>query len=65
MHTSVTMRTNIDLDDALLAEVMREGAFATKKDAVHAALRAFLRLSQRDMFGKVESVGDLDAMRID
>lgn len=32
-------RTNIDLDDALVAEVMRRYAVSTKKEAVDLALR--------------------------
>ncbi len=32
-------RTNIDLDDALVAEVMRRFDVTTKKDAVHLALQ--------------------------
>lgn len=31
-------RTNIDIDDALVAEVMRRHHLKTKKDAVHLAL---------------------------
>ena len=37
------MRTNIDIDDALLAAAMRAGPFSTKKDAVEAGLRLLAR----------------------
>jgi Arc/MetJ family transcription regulator len=33
------MRTNIDLDDALVAEVMRRYRVKSKREAVHLALR--------------------------
>jgi antitoxin ParD1/3/4 len=37
------MRTNIDIDDALMAEAMKAGPFQTKKDAVEAGLRLLAR----------------------
>jgi antitoxin ParD1/3/4 len=37
------MRTNIDIDDALLAEAMKAGPFTTKKDAVEAGLKLLAR----------------------
>ena len=37
------MRTNIDIDDALMAEAMKAGPFTTKKDAVEAGLRLLAR----------------------
>jgi antitoxin ParD1/3/4 len=37
------MRTNIDIDDALLEAAMRAGPFSTKKDAVEAGLRLLAR----------------------
>jgi antitoxin ParD1/3/4 len=37
------MRTNIDIDDALLEAAMRSGPFSTKKDAVEAGLRLLAR----------------------
>jgi Arc/MetJ family transcription regulator len=36
------MRTNIVLDDALVAEAMRLGKLATKREAVEVALRDFV-----------------------
>jgi Arc/MetJ family transcription regulator len=64
------MRTNIDIDDALIAKVMKDGGFATKKEAVHAALEALARQqAQRekllDLRGKLHWDGDLEAMRLD
>ncbi len=37
------MRTNIDIDDALLAEAMKAGPYKTKKDAVEAGLKLLAR----------------------
>jgi Arc/MetJ family transcription regulator len=37
------MRTNIVIDDHLLAEAMRAGPFKTKKDAVEAGLKLLAR----------------------
>ncbi len=37
------MRTNIEIDDALLADAMKAGPYKTKKDAVEAGLRLLAR----------------------
>ena len=37
------MRTNIDIDDAVLDAAMKAGPFKTKKDAVEAGLKAIAR----------------------
>jgi Arc/MetJ family transcription regulator len=37
------MRTNIDIDDALMDAAMKAGPFSTKKDAVEAGLRLLAR----------------------
>lgn len=37
------MRTNIDIDDELMAEAMKAGPFQTKKEAVEAGLRLLAR----------------------
>ncbi|MCO7218218.1 type II toxin-antitoxin system VapB family antitoxin [Klenkia sp. PcliD-1-E] len=60
-------RTNIDLDDALVAEVMRRFDVSTKKDAVDLALRRLVGSpvtadTLRDLRGSGWS-GDLEAMR--
>jgi len=61
------MRTNIDIDDELLAEAAKVFGTTTKKATVEAALeRAVRRRRQRrilELEGKVEWVGDLDEMR--
>lgn len=61
------MRTNIDIDDDLLADVMERSQAKTKKEAVEMALQAYRRmLAQRDLVelrGKVKWEGDLDEIR--
>lgn len=37
------MRTNIDIDDALMAKALEAGPFKTKKEAVEAGLRLLAR----------------------
>lgn len=62
------MRTNIDLDDELIDEVMRKTGLPTKKAAVDAALRELLRTHRlRTALKELEGMGwegDLDAMRL-
>jgi Arc/MetJ family transcription regulator len=41
------MRTNIDLDDDLMAEAFRLTAASTKKDLVHLALRELVERRRR------------------
>ncbi|WP_112381560.1 type II toxin-antitoxin system VapB family antitoxin [Sphingomonas carotinifaciens] len=63
------MRTNIEIDDALMAEAMEATGARTKKEAVEAALRQLVQLKRqagiRELRGKIEWIGDLDAMRRD
>jgi len=62
------MRTNIDIDDKLLAELMKLTGARTKKEAIDNALRTQLRQMKaakaiRALYGKLKWEGDLDAMR--
>jgi Arc/MetJ family transcription regulator len=61
------MRTNIEIDDRLLAEAMKATGLKTKKAAVDEALRRLVRQYRqrraiKDMIG-LGWDGDLDAMR--
>ena len=62
-------RTNIELDDDLVAEVMRRYGVSTKKDAVDLALRRLVGVPlSRDFLLGLEGVGwagDLNTMRDD
>lgn len=61
------MRTNIEIDDHLLAEAMRLAGTATKRATVEAGLAALVRRHRirrvRELRGTVDWTGDLDAMR--
>ena len=61
------MRTNIDIDDALMAEVMRITGKRTKRDAIHDAMARLVELDRqttiRDLRGTIAWDGDLDDMR--
>jgi Arc/MetJ family transcription regulator len=61
------MRTNIDIDDELLASAMRATGLPTKRATVEAGLRLLVRLKgQVDALDDLAGLGweaDLDAMR--
>jgi Arc/MetJ family transcription regulator len=61
------MRTNIDIDDTLMAEAVRATGAKTKKAAVEAGLRLLVRLAaQRRAVEDMKGLGwdgDLDASR--
>ena len=63
------MRTNIVIDDKLMADAMRLTGLKTKKEAVELGLRTLLRLHQQEEIrrfrGKLDWQGDLNAMRTD
>jgi Arc/MetJ family transcription regulator len=61
------MRTNIEIDDALMREAIELSGLPTKKAVVEAALRALIRrLRQKEILelaGKVHWSGNLDESR--
>jgi Arc/MetJ family transcription regulator len=61
------MRTNIDIDEKLIAEAMKLMGTRTKKETVDKALQAQVaikrQVSVRSLKGKVDWQGDLDAWR--
>lgn len=61
------MRTNIDIDDALMAEAQKACGHATKKQTVEEALRLMIRLRRQRgfsvAFGKYRWRGDLAESR--
>ena len=63
------MRTNIVIDDALMAETLKATGLKTKREAVELGLRTLLRLERqaeiREFRGKLNWSGDLNAMRTD
>jgi len=63
------MRTNIVIDDDLMAEALEVTGLKTKREAVELGLRTIARLGKqariRELRGKLPWTGDLDAMRRD
>ncbi len=63
------MRTNIVIDDALMAETLKATGLKTKREAVELGLQTLLRLRRqqdiRQLRGKLAWEGDLDVLRTD
>jgi Arc/MetJ family transcription regulator len=63
------VKTHIELDDAVLENVLKLGGFSTKKAAVNSALAEYAKLLARRellaMRGKVRWEGNLDELRAD
>ena len=63
------MRTNIEIDDALMAEAMAATGLRTKRKVVEAGLRLLARHKRqagaRELFGRVRWEGDLHRERLD
>lgn len=63
------MRTNVVIDDALMAETLKATGLKTKREAVELGLKTLLKLRQqgevRRLRGQLSWDGDLDAQRLD
>jgi Arc/MetJ family transcription regulator len=63
------MRTNIDIDDALMEEALRRSGAPTKRAAVEEGLRLLIQTRRqgalRRLRGKVRWQGDLERSRSD
>ena len=63
------MRTNIVIDDKLMAQAMKAGGFKTKREAVEAGLNRLVSANRYqkmiELYGKVDWAGDLEQMRLD
>jgi len=61
------MRTNIDLDEGLVARALLLSGLRTKKELVNMALREFIRKSDQkkilELRGQIQWQGDLELMR--
>ena len=69
MTWATIMRTNIVIDEELIAEAMRMSGIRTKRQAVEEALRLMLRLRRQERIrharGRIRWSGDLNRMRRD
>ncbi|TRW92146.1 type II toxin-antitoxin system VapB family antitoxin [Candidatus Methylobacter oryzae] len=63
------MRTNIIIDDTLMADVLKATGAKSKREAVELGLKALLMLKQQEGIkafkGKLKWDGDLEQMRTD
>ena len=61
------MRTNIEVDETAIAEIIRIGVVKNQRQAIENAMRKYLRfLAKLDLLelkGKVKWEGNLDEMR--
>ena len=62
------MRTNIEIDDALMAEALAVSGLTTKRAVVEEGLRLLISLRRqaeiKDLFGTVSWEGNLDDSRL-
>ncbi|MDF1690374.1 MAG: type II toxin-antitoxin system VapB family antitoxin [Cycloclasticus sp.] len=61
------MRTNIEIDDRLMADALKATGLSTKEEAVELGLKALIKLNKqasiRALKGKLKWEGNLDEMR--
>ena len=61
------VRTNIEIDDSLMADALEATGLSTKKEAVELGLKALIKLNKqasiRSLKGKLKWEGNLDEMR--
>lgn len=63
------MRTNIVIEDALMAEALQKSGLTTKRDVVEAGLRLLIKLKDQERIrtvrGRLRWEGDLEKSRLD
>ncbi len=62
------MRTNIEIDDALMEEALKRTGLRTKREVVEEALRMLVQLKRQADIRQLRGIGwegDLDKMRRD
>jgi Arc/MetJ family transcription regulator len=68
-HRRKIMRTNIVIDDNLMAEALKLSQLKTKKAVVETGLRLLIRIKKQERIksirGKLNWDGDLEKMRLD
>ena len=67
IHTEMAMRTNIVIDDQLMADALKATGLDTKKEAVEEGLKLLIRRNRQQdikkLRGKLKWEGNLDEMR--
>jgi Arc/MetJ family transcription regulator len=62
------MRTNIELDDALVAEALKLTGAKTKREVIHLALQALIKKLKKkdllDLAGKIDFVPGFDHKKV-
>jgi Arc/MetJ family transcription regulator len=68
-HRRKTMRTNIVIDDNLMAEAIELSELKTKKSVVESGLRLLIQIKKQERIkslrGKLKWDSDLERMRLD
>ena len=68
-NTHKTVRTNIVIDDRLMADALQATGLTTKKEVVELGLKTLIKLKQQEKIkafkGKLSWSGDLESMRHD
>ena len=63
------MRTNVVIDDDLMARALKSGGYRTKRAAIEHGLRLLVQINSqkklRKLKGKIHWEGDLEVMRRD
>lgn len=63
------VRTNIVIDDELMADALKMTGLKTKREAVELGLKILIKLKKQQFIkqfkGKLKWQGDLEAMRLD
>lgn len=69
LDTHKTVRTNIVIDDRLMANALQATGLTTKKEVVELGLKTLIKLKQQEKIkafkGRLKWSGDLDSMRND
>jgi Arc/MetJ family transcription regulator len=63
------MRTNVVIDDDLMASALKASGSKTKREAIEGGLKLLVEIKNQEKIkgfrGKLKWTGDLEAMRID
>ena len=68
-YTHQKMRTNIVIDDQLMADALKATGLKTKREAVELGLKTLIKLKQQEKIkafkGKLNWEGNLESMRLE